>query len=390
MKKIYLLSLIVLIGITLISCDIVPKSSPQVTTGKIVVNGISESGSRGSLADNQGSIDKLWIRAFKSLTGELIPAVGVTGTDGAAVLTWNSLLENALGEIEGGYSGSITLNLEGYTGAFYVHAMAFDANGEIVFQGNSTAITEFGETALTITTGAGYFVGDRGSGGGWIFYKKDSFDNDGTMGKDWRYLEAAAEDFSLAWISATDNSDPLVNDRAKINTGTHKIANGKVKKDDETEEVDIDEYDWNWGPAGDYSTSIDETDGWINTEILAADAITSATPKVKTAPGRKVHTYAGSEPPNTRRDLSKNLRNTAINGYSDWFVPSKAELLRIFSYLVSGSTIERNFANTKYWSSSEIAGSYNAWAIDFEQDAYETELPQDRSAVSHVRPVRAF
>jgi hypothetical protein len=393
MKKNYLLSLIVLIGITLISCNIVPKSSPEVTTGKIVVNGISESGSRGSLADNHESITKLWIRAFDG-DGTLIPAVGIAETDGAAILTWNEHLENELGVQEGGYSGSISLNLEDLADTFYIHAMAFDAAGEIVFQGNSNSISEFGTEPLEIRTGPEYSVGDRGPGGGWIFYDKVQhggvFGDDGKMGKAWRYLEASANDFSLAWDDITD--------LAKIDDD-HKIDNKKVKKKDDNSIV-LDEYDWYWGSAGAKNTSTAKYEGWTNTDILDAgvDAVTSATPKIgRKAKGRKVSGDTG----NIRRDTSNELRTSTINSCSDWFVPSKTELSYMLSNIVNGGTRNTwNFSETKYWSSSEAIGQdltgkeypyniYWAWAIDF-TDGEETNVLAERSEAYHVRPARAF
>ena len=69
--------------------------------------------------------------------------------------------------------------------------------------------------------------------------------------------------------------------------------------------------------------------------------------------------------------------------------------------IVNGGTRSNwNFSETKYWSSSESTGQdlsseeypdniYWAWAIDF-TDGEETNVLQERSEVSHVRPARAF
>ncbi|NQT61221.1 MAG: DUF1566 domain-containing protein [Bacteroidetes bacterium] len=375
MKKIVLLSIIVIMGITLIGCEFTenPSNRNTTTTGSISVGGTSET--RASLADEHTSIDKLWIRAFKT-TGELIPAAGVSDTDGAAVLTWNETVQR--------FTGSMTLDLTGYTDQLYFHAMAFTAAGEIVYQG-TVLTSQFGLEPIDITTGSGYSIGDRGPGGGWIFYDKGAFNNDSKMGKSWRYLEAAAEDFSLAW----DSTDDL----AKIDTTTHKIAGGKVTLLNDT--IELTEYDWYWGAAGAQSTRADIKEGWLNTDIL--DGLTSATPAIgRKAKGRKTSGDAG----NTRRDTSTELRNDTINNYTDWFVPSKNELYSMLTNIVNGGTrSDWNFSETKYWSSTEYAGGdvsgdypddiYWAWAIDF-TDGEEAEVLLERSEAYPVRPARAF
>ena len=268
-----------------------------------------------------------------------------------------------------------------------LHAVGLNAAGEYVFQGTIEDLSSFGSgNPIPITTYLGYSVGDRGPGGGWIFYDKVQhggvFGDDGQMGKSWRYLEIAPSDFSTAWTEANDSN--------KINSD-HKIENNKVKLKSDSSVV-LFEYDWYWGPAETppetYSTLPDAEQGWLNTDKL--DALSSATPNIKQVKGRKAPAPAESTT-NTRRDLSKTLRSTTINSYSDWFVPSKTELQTVLSYLIVGETTreDRNFANTVYWSSSESETIY-ALAIDFTPEASETEITQDRSEVSRVRPARAF
>jgi len=74
--------------------------------------------------------------------------------------------------------------------------------------------------------------------------------------------------------------------------------------------------------------------------------------------------------------------NLLLNGFNDWFLPSKGELNQMY--------IKKNFiggfANDEYWSSSEY-DIYTAWTQDF------TSGKQERSAKNNpknVRAVRAF
>jgi hypothetical protein len=380
-KAISVLSILVLMGIILSGCDTVTNPSSSIT-GNISVGSTTSKGTRSLASEsNLGNITEIRIRAFTE-NGELLPAVGVSDTEGAAILsTWDT--ENAK------WKGSMTLDLTGYTEQLFFHAMAY-YNGEIVFQGTSSLTSAFGNTSIPITSSTGYTAGDRGPGGGWIFYDKgvdgdgnSLFGNDGKMGKSWRYLEASAEDFSLAWTETADNN--------KIDLDNYGIASGKVKKkvDGVLTDDELFEYDWYWGPASTHNTNQGLLEGWLNTEILSSDDISSATPNLKQVKGRKAPAPA-DETTNTRRDLSKTLRGKIINNYFDWFVPSKAELLRIFSYIASGHT-DRNFADdTNYWSSSENSGT-TAYAIDFNSESDPgAEVTAERSEVYHVRPVRAF
>ena len=70
------------------------------------------------------------------------------------------------------------------------------------------------------------------------------------------------------------------------------------------------------------------------------------------------------------------------NGYSDWYLPSKDELDKLYINKVAIG----GFASATYWSSSEYNDGY-AWKQDFiSGDQYE--YPKDGTA--YVRAVRAF
>ena len=79
-----------------------------------------------------------------------------------------------------------------------------------------------------------------------------------------------------------------------------------------------------------------------------------------------------------------------LNGYSDWFLPSRDELIKIYQnvFLINSSS----FNSTKYWSSSQDEGfTQNAWVQNMNQSqsmsGTYTEL---KSSLNRVRPIRCF
>ena len=109
-----------------------------------------------------------------------------------------------------------------------------------------------------------------------------------------------------------------------------------------------------------YGTSTDIGTGKKNTEMIS---------------GRTIREYNAA---NACLDYS-------LNGYDDWFLPSKGELNLMYVNLRKKSM--GGFANRYYWSSSEFKHTWYAWKQDFndgDQDYY------DRYNGSRVRPVRAF
>ena len=71
-----------------------------------------------------------------------------------------------------------------------------------------------------------------------------------------------------------------------------------------------------------------------------------------------------------------------LNGYDDWFLPSKDELNMLYINRVAIG----GFAYTYYWSSSE-QNYYYAWLQYF---GYGNQITQDKNYYSRVRAVRAF
>ncbi|MEI7749071.1 MAG: DUF1566 domain-containing protein [Chlorobiaceae bacterium] len=74
--------------------------------------------------------------------------------------------------------------------------------------------------------------------------------------------------------------------------------------------------------------------------------------------------------------------NAFVEGYSDWFLPNKEQLLQIYSHRFALVGIE----STYYWSSSE-SDATKAWAEDFTTGK---QLDGNKTNTGRVRPVRYF
>ncbi len=75
-----------------------------------------------------------------------------------------------------------------------------------------------------------------------------------------------------------------------------------------------------------------------------------------------------------------------LNGYSDWFLPSRQELTQLYNYRTSIG----GFQNTVYWSSSEYF-VFSSWTFDFSNGStYGNLYDGNKNYSGNVRAVRAF
>jgi hypothetical protein len=78
-----------------------------------------------------------------------------------------------------------------------------------------------------------------------------------------------------------------------------------------------------------------------------------------------------------------------LGGYSDWFLPSKDELNKLYENIVQGNALGLGnvggFASSNYWSSTEY-DNYDAWRQYF----YSGYRSYAKGANDDVRAVRAF
>jgi hypothetical protein len=220
---------------------------------------------------------------------------------------------------------------------------------------------------LTLQSGAhvAYNVGDRGPGGGIVYYvSADYFTSTGsTCGTQCKYLEVApagwnngavvANDLLLTWSSNT--SDATTNPQDTVTAGTESG-------------FAYEKFNWKIG-QGFYNTSVMIVGGGTSTAQAAVLA------------------YAGS------------------SAAGQWFIPSMNELNELCKYArgqttgvltvacTSGGTLKTGTANDLggfveywYWSSSKKTWA-NTWAQNFE-DGMQND--GGKNGDLHIRPIRAF
>ncbi len=198
-------------------------------------------------------------------------------------------------------------------------------------------------------------IGSKGPAGGYIFYDCD-LDNkegngDGLISSEcgWRFLEAAPENIGEAVFGYYRTSS----------NGKNLYVNGDVNYSKATctrEEIGY---------------------GKSNTEMLV-DAMEDS------AYTRK----SGAE--TTDKYAAKMCADYALNGYNDWFLPSKGELNLMYTNLYINGI--GNWGDVfwwfTYWSSSEDSGyECYAWVQDI---CYGAQINSSRDGYYCVRPVRAF
>ena len=198
------------------------------------------------------------------------------------------------------------------------------------------------DITLTAAWKDAYSIGAVGPAGGWIFYDIDADNANGNADKltsyeaGWRYIEAAPD----AWANGTT-------------TGDSQIA---------------------WGPDGTPISGGTETGigkGKSNTQNIMTQATTGGT---EFSAAKACSSY------------SVTVGSTT---YSGWFLPSRDELVALYTNLVnSNSTTQKGTWKTSsgahYWSSS-VENENNAYCIKFDSGSASIIL---RSSSKYVRPVR--
>jgi hypothetical protein len=86
----------------------------------------------------------------------------------------------------------------------------------------------------------------------------------------------------------------------------------------------------------------------------------------------------------TSTTIAARLCNNLVSGgYSDWYLPSRDELTRLYNNRISIG----GFNNASYWSSSQV-GSTTAWSINFSNGS--SSSTSTKSTLMYVRAIRKF
>lgn len=168
------LSVMLAVCVLMIACP-EPGSNPGGLQDEfeVVLSIPQEMGAReGGSINDDGTVINVYAKVFNSAR-EHLPS---NDPSGITLLTQNAEtgIWSATVRLASGASGLIT---------FFVWGK--DAIGEHLYSGTGTLNVPTEGNSITVTTKAGYAIGDMGPGGGYIFYNKGSYSDD------WRYLEAA-------------------------------------------------------------------------------------------------------------------------------------------------------------------------------------------------------
>lgn len=119
--------------------------------------------------------------------------------------------------------------------------------------------------------------------------------------------------------------------------------------------------------------------------IVGADGISIGTGLQNTLDILNIQT--GCNVPNTAGTIANGY---TLNGYSDWFLPSRDELNLMYATIGQGApaplTNVGGFANADYWSSTE-GDNVTAW---FQHFPSGSQFIKGRGSVISVRAIRAF
>jgi endogenous inhibitor of DNA gyrase (YacG/DUF329 family) len=168
-----------------------------------------------------------------------------------------------------------------------------------------------------------YNIGDTGPAGGFIFYINPKYENEG-----WRYFEAAPGDLT------GDNSDCRIQWQIKLKRYDRKFV------------------------------------------VMGATQTAIGTGKANT---QKIVDILGDG-----YYAAKLCYSMTLNGYSDWFLPSKDELNLIYENLYLKGT--GSFEPDVYWSSSGDDAN-DAWYQYFDNG---NQYDNSKHGIRRVRAVRAF
>lgn len=255
-----------------------------------------------------------------------------------------------------------------------VHKMVFKESIDILNEKKYELMDEYPEYSETIRfclrVAEVYDVGLYGEALGYVFYDcdadNDSGNADGLISSEcgWRFLEAAPYDLSYLEEPQEDGSILFIitseeGERDWFIFGYSNNPNLFVNGEEEYDESNCT------------STAIGT--GEKNTELLISEM------------GKAAYTNGVNEE-NTVLYAANAAEIVSVNGYGDWFLPSRDELGLMYDNLKAKGI--GSFSDGNYWSSSEYydyAG--DAWVQDF-SNGYQYR--NNRYYAYCIRPCRAF
>ena len=251
------------------------------------------------------------------------------------------------------------------------YKITVQALGDGVRYSNSEESRKVSVTTLTCASGGTCIVGDRGPGGGIVYYvSATNFTSTGsTCNTTCKYLEVAPATWQSAGVTVADDPFYIWSTNTTVSTGQDLTTTS-------TEGIaamsTYEKLNWKIGQ------------GFYNTSVMKVSGATSTAQAVVLA-------YAGTD-----------------SSSGQWFIPSMNELNELCKYArgqttgdptlacVTGSGTFKNtgnagtdlggFVENYYWSSTEGGTNY-AWGQRFDngfQGSY------DKNYTYYVRPVRAF
>jgi hypothetical protein len=247
-----------------------------------------------------------------------------------------------------------------------------------------------------ITMGTQYWLGHRSNSTARFLYKYDTgssgenFYNSGTtvFADPWSGSSSSAQRISIYATYAVPTGPSTL----KLNSGTIKVQGGTMKIGNDipiaaplaigdSYQGGIIAYIDGTGLHGLISAASDQSGGALwgcrGTTISGADGTA-----VGTGDQNTIDIEAGCATAGTAADICANL---SLNTYSDWYLPSKDELNKLYLSRVAIG----GFSGVYYWTSSETFANY-AWGQAFTVAGTQNNMVDKANAAVYVRCTRTF
>ncbi|MCX7026381.1 MAG: DUF1566 domain-containing protein, partial [Spirochaetes bacterium] len=309
-------------------------------------------------------------------------------------------------------TGGITLPA---TGGVTFLAYAVNSGGQHLYSAPST-ITDISNLATnpSLTADTGYTVGGFGPAGGYIAYSSSNHYIE-VAPKGWSgTLGTTADPVATIWGPSMAGGTTVQNTaigtgkdntsafNSKITGTTYKVASGNTLNASGT------------GYAVNDVLSIDNTfGGQVKVATLSGTAVATiagGANNIKGATSSAAGSFATTNVThpgvgtgctitialnttsysNFAFARAKVANTNAVNGYTDWMLPSSAEMTQIYTAFSSAPATYGLVAAGWYWSSTEVAATIaNAWAIQFSASKTITSKVKTTSTYL-VHPARYF